>query len=289
MMALSVAQGFETFLERLVPLESQRDASAKHRASVETSLNNALDVWQFREIGSFGHGTGLRGYYDVDLLVSLKNKPETSATALQKVKTALAASFPSTTVRVSRPAVVVEFNGGAETWEIVPGYRKTSSGETVLYDIPGVGIVDWIDSAPMEHLDYVNEVNKMTNISGGAKKLARLAKAWKYYNAVPISSFYLELRAAKYVSGEKAFVPSEDICLYLEHLVNVDLADMNDPKGIAKRFSACSSAATKTEAKSKLNSAATRVRKAVDADKAGKTDDAFSYFDLLFGGKFPAR
>jgi hypothetical protein len=287
-MALSVAQGFETFLDRLIPLESQRVGSAKHRSSVEASLQNALNVRMFREIGSFGHGTGLRGHYDVDLLVSLNNQPETSATALQKVKGALAESFPHTTVRVSRPAVVVEFNSGAETWEIVPGYRKTSAGDTALYAVPGVGSVDWMESAPIEHLNYVNEINGVPGISGGTKKLARLAKAWKYYNAVPISSFYLEMRAAQYMSGQKSFLPSIDICFFLEYLVRLDLAAMNDPKGIAKRFEACSSTATTTEAKSKLSTAATRARKAIDSDKAGETADAFHFFDLLFGEKFPA-
>jgi hypothetical protein len=47
----------------------------------------------------------------------------------------------------------------------------------------------WIDTAPVEHIKYVNEINDIRAIQGGAKKLARLAKAWKYYNSVPISSF----------------------------------------------------------------------------------------------------
>ncbi len=112
-MALTVAQGFETFLTRLVPLESQREAASKHRASVEASLRNALEIQLFRETGSFTHGTGVRGYTDVDLLVSLRNKPGASATALDHVKSALS-SFPYTTVRISRPAVVVEFNSSQE-------------------------------------------------------------------------------------------------------------------------------------------------------------------------------
>lgn len=288
-MALTVAQGFETFLSRLVPLESQREAAAKHRASVESSLKNALDVKRFRESGSFNHGTGIRGHCDVDLLVSLGNKPGTSATALDHVKSALSASFPHTTVRISRPAVVVEFNNGEQTWEIIPGYRQSAKDEPALYDIPGVGSVDWMQSAPLEHIGYVNDVNKQSGISGGTKKLARLAKAWKYYNNVPMSSFYLEMRAAQYLAGEKYFEPGEDICRLLEFLVKNKLGPMNDPKGITPRFYACSTTAKGEDALSKAQTGATRARKAVDASKASKSDDAFRYFDLLFGGKFPAR
>ena len=288
-MALTVAQGFETFLTRLVPLESQRVAASKHRASVEASLKNTLDVQLFRETGSFNHGTGIRGHSDVDLLVSLKGKPGTSATALDHVKSALSVSFPHTTVRISRPAVVVEFNSGQETWEIIPGYRKSGKDEPALYDIPGVGSVDWMESAPLEHIAYVNEVNHKSGISGGAKKLARLAKAWKYLNNVPMSSFYLEMRAAQYLAGEKFFEPGEDICRLLESLIKNNLGPMNDPKGVTSRFYACSTTAKGEDTLSKAQTGATRARKAVEATKASNSDHAFHYFDLLFGGKFPTR
>ncbi len=174
-MALSVAQGFDKFLENLTPLPSQRDAKAKHRDSVEASLNNALDVKMFRESGSFNHGTGVRSFCDVDLLVSLGPKPGASTTALNWVKKALSDSFPKTTVKISRPAVRVLFNGGKETWEIIPGFRK-NSGDAALYDIPNVIEGQWLESAPTEHIKYVNEVNKQVGINGAAKKLARLTK-----------------------------------------------------------------------------------------------------------------
>jgi hypothetical protein len=221
-------------------------------------------------------------------LVSLKDKPGTSGTALDRVKGALSKSFPHTTVRISRPAVVVEFSAGAETWEVIPGYRKNDK-DPALYDIPGVGGVEWMESAPLEHLSYVNDVNKEAAIAGGAKKLARLAKAWKYYNNVPMSSFYLEMRAAQYLSGDKSFVPVCDVCFLFEHLAKISLGPMNDPKGVTTRFYACSTTAKAEDALSKVNTAATRARKALDAYRADKPAEAFSYLNLLFGGQFPAR
>ncbi|MEX2290814.1 MAG: hypothetical protein WD794_10870 [Mycobacteriales bacterium] len=58
-----------------------------------------------------------------------------------------------------------------------------------MYDIPGAA-TGWIMSVPAEHIDWVNEINRQSGISGGAKKLARLLKAWRYHNNVPVSSFY---------------------------------------------------------------------------------------------------
>lgn len=274
----------------MVPTEAARVASAKHRASVEASLRGALDVSLFRDIGSFGHGTGLRGYYDVDLLVSIKGgRPGSSDTALGWVKSALQASFPYTTVRVRRPAVVIDFAGGAERWEVVPAFLTSRGGQGVyVYDIPGAAS-GWMDTAPLEHLHYVNEVNAMPKITGGAKKLARLAKAWKYYNNVPISSFYLEMRAAKWLSTEASFNPIWDMAGLLGHLQEVKLAGMNDPKGAAGRFYACSSDAKGVDALSKLDTAVTRARLARDYHINKDPANAFLYFDRLFGEKFPAR
>ncbi|WP_406355398.1 SMODS domain-containing nucleotidyltransferase [Streptomyces sp. NBC_00658] len=289
-MALSVPQAFDTLLQRLTPLQSDRDAKAKHRASVEASLKGAasFDVQLFRETGSFTHGTGVRGHCDVDLLASMTGKPASSDTALRWVKDTLSASFPYTTVVIRRPTVVVEFAAGDETWEILPGFRTSAQNETPAYDIPGAAS-GWMSSAPTAHLDYVNEVNGQNGIVGCAKKLARLAKAWKYYNSVPISSFYLEMRAAQYMGVQASFIAASHLCGYLEWLDKNALADMNDPKGIASRFSACSSIATRTTALSNLNTAAARARKALDAQQAGNMPNAFYYWNLLFGGKFPSR
>lgn len=289
-MALTVSQGFDIFLERLTPLQSDRDAKARHRLSVETSLKGStrFGVQLFRETGSFGHGTGIRNHCDVDLLVSMSGNKPTSDTALHWVKEALKVSFPATTVEIRRPTVVVRFAGGAEQWEILPGFRTSPQGETPIYDIPGPAS-GWMSSAPTAHLDYVNGINQQAGVVGGAKKLARLAKAWKYYNQVPISSFYLEMRAAQYMAVQKSFSAALHLCGYLEWLDKIELADMNDPMGKASRFSACSSAATRTTALSNLRTAATRARKAITAEQAWNTQQALDYLDLLFGHQFPKR
>lgn len=215
------------------------------------------------------------------------NQP-TSETALLWVKEALQASFPSTVVQIRRPTVAVLFADGAEKWEILPGFRTSPTGHTPVYDIPGPAS-GWMSSAPTAHLEYVNEINQQEGIRGGAKKLARLAKAWKYFNTVPVSSFYLEMRAAQYMEAQTSFRSLAYLCGYFEWLDKIQLADMNDPKGKASRFSACSSAATRTSTLSKLHTAATRARKAVDAEQAGNTSSAFEYLNQLFNGQFPRR
>lgn len=290
-MARTVNEAFEELLRRLTPSSTQREAAARHRASVKSALENSLIVNNFFETGSFTHGTGVRGHSDIDCLVSLGNsKPLVSYTALEWVKDALKTRFRYTTVRIDRPAVVIEFADGLETWEVIPGFLtgRGAPGQ-FIYDIPGPSTGSgWIDTAPKEHLAYVNECNKSPH-HGDAKDLARLMKAWKYFCNVPISSFYLEMRSAQHVTTQSTYIHIWDVCQLFEKLKSHELAGMNDPSGAAGRFYPCSSDANHAAALSKVTTAASRARKALDAYNSSDSRTAFYYLNLLFNGNFPSQ
>jgi hypothetical protein len=286
-MARNINQGFTIFLDRLVPTATERGVAAKHKDSVERSLENGLGLHRFKQTGSLSHGTGITVHSDVDYLASLKGtKPTSSDTALRKVKECLELTFPSTRIRTDRPAVVIEFASGSETFEVVPGWIQRGEGDSRVYAIPGRS-AGWIESAPDAHLNYVNTAN--VSPASGAKYLARLLKAWKYYCNVPMSSFYLEMQAARYMSGETVIAWSTDMRAILRKLHDGELAAMNDPSSLVGRIYACGTEVQKTDAKSKLATALTRADKARDAENADKIDDAFYWWDKVFGGKFPAR
>ncbi len=291
MASRTVNAAFDTFVDRLTPTKAQREAGASHRSSVKAALESKLTINGYFETGSFSHGTGVRGYSDIDVLVSIAGgKPDSSYTALTWVKDALEARFPRTQVQVRRPAVVVRFAAGYETWEVIPGFSTPKGDKTqMVYDIPGPKSGSgWIDSAPREHLRYVNECNKEPRI-GVAKDLARLIKAWKYYRDVPISSFYLEMRCAQYVASLTTYIHVYDVCYLLEKLARNELAAMSDPKKATGLIRACSSDAKREVALSRLNTAAGRARKALDAYRGNRFDQCFDQLNLLFAGKFPAR
>src|SRR5699024_6510057 len=235
------------------PTSIQFDAAKSHRSSIQARLNATIGIHRMFEIGSLRHGTGIWQYSDADYLVSLKgDKPSSPWTTLNKVKEELQGRFPGTSISIRQPAVVCKFSDGVV--EVVPGYV---SGRGYWIANPAGG---WMESHPEEHNEYVNTVNRKHN--GGAKTLARQLKIWKYLRNVPISSCYLEMRAAKYLSGESTYAVLFDLHGALKHLENVALASMNDPTGLNSRFGACSSEAKRTEALSKLTMAVTRARKA---------------------------
>lgn len=273
-MSQSTAQYLSALIDKYTPSATEFDAARTHRAGIEVRLNARLGVHEMFETGSLKHGTGVAGFSDADFIASLKGERPNSTTALNRVKEALQDKYPSTTIQVRRPAVVCRFANGTETVEVVPAYAADTG-----YWIPDP-TGGWMKTHPKSHNEYVNDVNK--KYSGATKRLVRLAKTWKYKRNVPLSSFYLEMRAAKYLDGESYVDLVQDLYFLLNHLEDVDLAPMNDPTGLGSRFNAYSSDSSGTDAISKLSRAVTRARKAKDYGKNGEHSLAIDQLKLLF-------
>lgn len=285
-MATSASAGFSTFLRWLTPSDIERSKASTHRASIEAKLDNYFGLYRMFESGSLGNGTGVSGNSDTDLFASLKSsQPSLGSSSLSSVRDVLKERFPTTPIYVRTPGVVLNFGSGFERVEVIPAYAVGTVNGFVKYSIPGVTSA-WMESTPQAHLAYVNESNSKPN-QGNAKALARLLKAWKYYQSVPISSFYLEMRAAAYIRRQTTVIYWMDLYILLAELQAASLAAMNDPTGATGSIQPCSSDASKKDALSKLGTAVTRAKKAYDAERDDMTEIAFQYWDLLFGGMFP--
>lgn len=272
-MASTAAQYLEEITSSYTPSTSQFDAARSHRSAIESRIDTDLGLREMFETGSLRHGTGVRFYSDADYIVSLKgSKPGSEWTALNNVKAALQSRFPQTTIGVRRPAVVCYFSDA--TVEVVPAY---SDGDGYQIADPTGG---WMKTHPKDHNKYVNGVNGKH--SGGAKKLARQLKIWKYKRNVPVSSCYLEMRAAKYLDGESSYIALTDLYHLLRHLQSIDLAAMNDPTGLGSRFTAYSSDSTHADARSKLDTAVSRAQKAREYANEGRHPLAIDQLKLLF-------
>jgi hypothetical protein len=272
-MASTAAQYLSELTTSYTPSSSNFDAARSHRSAIEARLDVYLGLHEMFETGSLRHGTGVRYYSDADFIVSLKgSQPGSEWTALNKVKETLQDRFPQTTIGVRRPAVVCHFSDAIV--EVVPAY---SDGAGYQIADPTGG---WMKTHPKDHNKYVNDANLKHN--GGVKTLARQAKIWKYKRNVPVSSCYLEMRAAKYMNGESSYAPVADLYYLLRHLQAVDLAAMNDPTGLGSRFTAYSSESNRIDAISKLNTAVTRAGKARDYANDGLQSLAIDQLKLLF-------
>lgn len=286
-MPRDIKQGFEDFHDKLKTSAAETAAAKSHRASVETCLKSNFGLNRFTRIGSFGNGTNINAHSDVDYLTCLPTSAltETSTTSLVKVKNALDARFPNTGVKVSTPAVVCPFGTykSEDTEVVVADYKREESGFKV-YEIAD-GNNGWMEVSPDAHNYYVSTVDKKHG--GKVKPLIRFIKAWKYYRDVPIKSFYLEMRVAKYADAESSIVYDIDVKNILAMLRDNELAAMQDPMGVAGYIYPCKTEAFKQDALSKLKTAATRAEKAREAEADKDTKTAFDWWRLLYNDNFP--
>lgn len=291
-MPRTVDEGFRDFLTRLTPTQTESEAAKKHRASIEDCLKTNFGLLRLFRTGSFGNGTSISGYSDVDYFASIPTEKlkRDSSTSLSNIRDVLDARFPNTGVRVSCPAITVPFGiNGTETTEIVPAdftdILKVKDETYHIYDIPNCS-GGWMRSSPEIHNLYVRVADD--KLKGKVKPLIRFVKAWKYYQQVPISSFYLELRVAKFVEDMSVIIYSIDLRSFFNHLANAELGQFQDPMHISGLITPCTSSIKLEEAKSKLSTALTRANKAREAETSENIKDAFYWWNLLFNNNFPS-
>lgn len=287
-MPRTIDEGFRDFLAKLTPLFTESDAAKRHRASIEACLKNNFNIQRFFRTGSFGNGTSISGYSDVDYFASIPNQYLTanSLTTLMKTRNALKKRYPFTNIRVGRPAITVPFGKRVSEWtEIVPAdYVAKTRGGHHIYDIPDYS-GGWMRSSPDAHNAYVQRVDQ--KLGGKVRPLIRFVKAWKYYRQVPISSFYLELQVARYASNRKSIEYSRDVQQVFSLLYERGLGRMVDPLGISGYISPCSTKAKLAVSKSKLITALNRALKARLAELKGNIPKAFAFWKLVYGKNFP--
>ena len=279
-----MAEAFEVLLSRIPPSEAVSEAARRHRQSIEDCLRANFNVQKFMPVGSFGHGTNIPRFSDIDFfLVTPEDELSTnSPTALREVKNVLARRFWATDVRVNSPAVLVPFGSSStERFEITPAYADNE--DKGVYWIPD-GVKDWMLAAPRAHHAYINQVNDRLNKR--AKRLIRLAKLWNGLSRARMKSIYIELRVAKGLDGVDEISYAVELTKAFRRIHGTGLAAMQDPIGYTGLIPPCSDA-RKPEVLSKLKTALTRAEKALAADAAGKVRVAFYWWNYVFEGNFP--
>jgi hypothetical protein len=149
------------------------------------------------------------------------------------------------------------------------------------YDIPDPTGVGWIRSNPVKHLEFVNRAQQRDD---RAKNLVRLIKTWRFFNSVPVSSIYLEMRTAKRVLDVPPVIFLHDIAAVMREIAVGGLAAMNDPSDYDGRRigPGCKDASEHASALAAFKVAAELATLARDAASAGDNAMACNYLSRLF-------
>lgn len=287
-MPRTLEDAFAQFHARLKPTASDLKLTRRHRATIRACLESNFELRAYDPCGSFGNGTSIADHSDADYLAQLlaSEFSTDSRAALCKVRVALAKRFPHTKVRVNSPAVRVPFGSlPCETTEVVPAKLcgRTATGRAIYQIADGAG--GWLRTSPHAHNAYVKARDEV--LQGRLKPLICFMKAWKYFNGVPISSFYLEMRTARHMAKKSTVNYARDLAALFAELEQ-NLADVRDPVGVSGLIKPCASPVQTHRTRSKLQTAASRAAKACQAAARGNICQAFKWWRLVFGDRFPA-
>lgn len=149
-----------------------------------------------RYVGSYGRGTAIKGFSDVDMLIELpyemyvrynNHAGNGQSSLLQEVRNSIKKTYSNTDVGGDGQVIVVNFSDGMK-FEVIPAFIN-KGGESYTYPDSNNGGT-WKVTYPILEIRAINELNNKykTNV----KNLVRIMKAWKKKNNVAISGMLLE-------------------------------------------------------------------------------------------------
>jgi hypothetical protein len=197
----SIADKFKALLGNL---RTQNDDVVRSRRRAITKRLNQ-DFWgsnseteHTRFIGSYGRGTEIKGASDVDLLARLPSSlfsrydsyiGNGQSALLQNVRDSIRKTYYSTDVGGDGQVVVVRFSDGVK-FEVVPAFVRTD-GSYTYPDSNGGG--SWKKMDPGPEIEAIDAAN--ARYGKKVKHLARMARAWRTKNNVPMSGLLIDTLA----------------------------------------------------------------------------------------------
>jgi SMODS domain-containing protein len=298
-MAKTVYDGFQEYLTRLAPSDTEVDKRKSHKKTIEQALMSEFGAFnELLVMGSHTRESAIHVRSDVDYFAKLGKDDVTrggdrvnSNTTLGRVKKALETRFKSTDVWIDGPAVVVGFGQGAGAVDVVPGVwigTTGSSPQYPMFDIPDTN-GGWRPSAPQRHTKYLRDEDERSGFK--LSKTIRLIKGWKYSRStkIPLFGFHAEMLLAS--QGTCVGAKSYQNCLFDAFRLLRDRggASLNDPVGVAGYIAATATETQRLSLVEHAKYAAEKATSAINAEVAGNINDAYYYWKLVFNQEFPSR
>lgn len=173
-------------------LAARRDEIAKvlnkeFRGLADSTKNRLM-------VGSYGRFTAIRGISDLDLLYILPSSlwdtykgEDGPSDALSRTRNVIQARYSTTSVKVDRLVVVVQFQNFK--FEVQPVFEQ----EDGSFQYPDTYSKSWKVTKPRDEIKAISTYDDMT--SGNLRNLCKMARAWKNKHGVPMGGLLIDTLA----------------------------------------------------------------------------------------------
>lgn len=293
-MAMTVAQAFSEFAEKLRPTQAQDEAIATRRANVERFLASAypadssMPLTQLRVIGSAGRKTLIRPVDDIDVFAVFDDRQvwrqyeHDSKQLLYRVRDAL--DGYRVQMVGARGQAVRLFYSDAPAVDITPAFpfNHWLFGSQEGFVIPH-GDGKWMRTDPYVHHDFMAKRNKA--LENHLKPLIRLLKRWNIAHSKRLGSFHLELIAAD-VFGRMSGNMRLNTVFFFEHAGRH--LGVKDPAGYSGNLAAALTSKQREDIERSFAHAHEHAVRAQEGDEREDVAEALRQWRIVFGDEFPA-
>lgn len=206
---MGVGEWFSDFCSTLRIGTEQRDSFAYRSGRIARVLNEdfrstSSETANRFYVGSMGRSTAIPSVSDVDLLYVLPYATYAQYDAysgnkqsalLGAVRTSIRRTYSTSEVAGDGQVVYINFNDGVR-YEVLPAFVNKDESYTFA-DSNGGG--SWRVCKPKHEMDAFFERNDACNRN--LVELARMARAWRDYNSVPMSGMLIDTLAYQFIAN----------------------------------------------------------------------------------------
>ena len=206
---MSVDTKFKKFCSNLtIPLQTRITISTRYK-TITKRLN--YEYWGLdsdtafsQYVGSYGRGTAIKGFSDLDMIFVLPNSVKSrfdryigngQSALLQEVKSNIQKTYWNTDVGGDGQVVVVNFSDGIK-FEVVPAFENSDKSYTYPDSNSGGS---WKKTNPLPEIQAVAYRDNITN--GNMKRLCKMIRAWKNTWNVPMGGLLIDTLADRFLSN----------------------------------------------------------------------------------------
>lgn len=290
---ISVDEAFQKFRTRLETTDTENSTASARQKRIRDQLGAKFDIDTDFLTGSYRRHTKTKPLRDIDIMVVLKDTSFLDRhphEVLEAVAEILEPYYPGR-VCCDRRAVRVDFgvdkvgdlNGEVISFDVVPAF---TDGDHYL--IPDDVLARWIPTNPQIHAEQATQANK--DFQEQWKPLVKMIKKWNQENGSPIEpGFLIEVMAMKILTGLWTASHAYELREFFATAADRIDEGWPDPAHLGPDISDTLDAGPTAmhTAQQALLAAETACTQAIKLDQSGRTGEALTQWQKLFGQLFP--
>jgi predicted nucleotidyltransferase len=292
---LTVDEAFKKFKSRLEISTNEQQAASRRQRKLREQLDDSLDIAHDFLTGAYARDTKTKPLRDVDIFVELgaeelRYRDQHPSQILTRVRDVLVPHYGVDRVVTDRRCVRVDYglilvddaSDDVMSCDVVPAFAKGDA-----YEIPDDTLGEWITTDPRVHADRATEANK--TFSGQWKPIVKMAKKWNQYNGEPVEpSFLIEVLALRLLDGPWGGRYPYELRQFFASAADRLADGWADPAQLGPAVSDVldGDSHRMDAARNALSAAESACTEALRLERSGRTGDALTEWQRLFGPTF---